>query len=46
MAQGRKDFSDGVQLKDNPHLDPESRAAWFEGWQWGSHYSKKKQTVN
>lgn len=35
MAQGRKDFSDGVQLKDNPHLDSESRAAWSEGWQWG-----------
>lgn len=46
MAQGKRDFSNGVQLKDNPHLDPESRAAWSEGWQWGSYHFQNKQTVN
>lgn len=46
MTQGEQDFSNGVLLEDNPHLDPESRAAWSEGWQWGAYRSQKEQTLN
>ncbi len=32
MKQGESDFNRGFKKADNPHLDCESRAAWFEGW--------------
>ncbi|CCO46658.1 hypothetical protein VIBNISOn1_1840041 [Vibrio nigripulchritudo SOn1] len=42
MDQGRDAYSKGASLNDNPHIDAESRAAWSEGWQWGSYYAQNK----
>ena len=42
MVQGREDYSKGVSLNGNPHIDAESRAAWSEGWQWGSYHAQNE----
>lgn len=42
MAQGSEDYSKGVSLNDNPHIDAESRAAWTEGWQWGLYHAQNE----
>lgn len=42
MKQGESDFNRGLKKAENPHLDGESRAAWFEGWAWGAYNAKNQ----
>jgi hypothetical protein len=42
MKQGESDFNRGIEKADNPHLDGESRAAWFEGWAWGAYHAQNQ----
>ncbi|EGR0523750.1 hypothetical protein FG062_02390 [Vibrio cholerae] len=42
MQQGGDAFKSCIPLDQNPHLDGESRAAWFEGWQWQAYHSDQE----